>query len=70
MSDVSSMAAAFTQISSMKLGNEIATRVAVKAQDAAKAQGQAAISLLQGALEIQQQAVARARQGGGLDVTA
>jgi len=70
MSDVMSIASAATQLSQMQLGNQIATRVAVKAQDAAKAEGQAAIALLQGALEIQQQAVARASQGGRLDVLA
>lgn len=39
------------------LRNEVQTRVARKAQDVAKQQGQAAISLLEGAAQLQQQQV-------------
>lgn len=71
MSDTGNITAAgASQLSQAQLGNQIATRVAVKANDAAKAQGQAVLSLLQGAMEIQQQAIAQARQGKGLDVIA
>lgn len=70
MSDISSIAAAGTALSSAQLGNEIATKVAVKAQDISKQQGQAALSLLESAMEVQQQSIARANAGKGLDITA
>jgi len=41
-----------TQLDSMQLGEKIATRVAVKAIDAAKMQGEAVLSLLEGAAEV------------------
>lgn len=69
MSDISSIASAGTALSNAQLGNEVATRVAVKAQNVAKQQGQAMLSLLEGAMEIQQQSNASVSSGGKLDVT-
>lgn len=70
MSDISSIVAAGTALSSAQLGNEVATKVAVKARDISKQQGQAVISLLESAMEVQQQSIARANAGHGLDLTA
>lgn len=52
MSDV----AAFSEISQAQVQSEVAFAVARKSLDAAKAQGDAALSLLQAAADIQQNA--------------
>ena len=52
MSDI----AAFSAISQAQVQNDVAFAVARKSLDAAKAQGDAAISLLQSAADIQQNA--------------
>ncbi len=55
-----------------QLAQQVGIKVAAKALDAAKAQGDAAISLLQAAAESQQQALGNLEpyKGQALDVTA
>jgi ferric-dicitrate binding protein FerR (iron transport regulator) len=63
--------AALSNLSQQNTASEISIRVAKKALDASKAEGDAAISLLQSAVKIQNQERSYAASpGGSLDVTA
>ncbi len=70
MSSISASGA--SSLSQAQLAQEVGMRVAAKTLDAARAQGDAAISLLQAAAEIQQQTVPSAdpHMGTQLDVKA
>ena len=64
-------AAALSQISQSATASEIQIRVAKKALDATKAQGDAAVALIQSAAKVQNQGRSYAASpGGSLDVTA
>jgi ferric-dicitrate binding protein FerR (iron transport regulator) len=64
-------AGALSNLSQQNTASEISIRVAKKALDAAKAEGDAAISLLQSAVKVQNQERSYAASpGGSLDVTA
>ena len=71
MSSIPSTTAA-TGMAQAQLAQEVGMRVAVKTLDAAKAQGDAAISLLQAAASLQDQAFANLEphKGQHIDVTA
>lgn len=66
--DPTSLAAFATEQSHSQLKQSVAIKVARTAMDAAKAEGQAAISLLQAAAEVAQRSVEPGK-GGALDVT-
>lgn len=57
-----------TILSNAQLGQEIGIALAVKAQNVAKDQGQAALALLEQAAQIQQQTSLEAHLGKRLDV--
>jgi hypothetical protein len=60
-----------SQMNSLQLGNKISTAVAVKAMDAAKMEGAAMLSLLEGAAEMAQNPQAQTGDvGQNLDITA
>ena len=65
-------ASSASALSQAQLAQEVSTRVAVKSLDAAKAQGEAAISLLQAAASVQDQAFANLEphKGQHVDVMA
>ena len=67
--DANSIAAYASSLSHSQLQQEVGMRVAKKSLDAAKQQGQAAISLLQSAAQVQKQAMEPGK-GVHLDVTA
>ena len=71
MSGIPSVSSA-SALSQAQLAQEVSTRVAVKSLDAAKAQGEAAISLLQAAAAVQDQAFANLEphKGQHIDVMA
>lgn len=68
MSMVSSLASQFSAIQASQTQQAIGVAVAKKSLDAAKQQGQAAISLLEGAVQMQQQSL-NPNVGRNLDVT-
>ena len=64
-------AASLTALTQSATASEISMRVAKKAMDATKAEGQAAISLLESAVQFQKQERTNATgPGGSLDVMA
>lgn len=71
---VGSVSNAAPSLSQAQLGNEIATSVMKKTLDASKAQGEAAIKLLDSAVQVQEASVRRAVsepfKGTLIDVTA
>lgn len=72
MSSCSSCTSAASSLSQAQLAQEVSMKVASKTLDAARAQGDAAISLLQAAADVQKQSVAslEPHKGQSLDVTA
>lgn len=55
-------AAAASDIQQANIASQIATKVAVKAQDVQKAQGEAVVALLESAVENGKQSIAQAEQ--------
>jgi len=71
MLDMSISAAQASSLSQVQTQFEVGMRVAKKAQDVSKQQGDAALSLLQAAANVQKQAVAQFTGiGSNIDVTA
>jgi hypothetical protein len=62
-------AASMSAISAARIDSQISTRVAVKAMDVVKEQGQAAVALIQAAADVQQ-STSSGSDGHSLDVTA
>ncbi len=69
---MSGISSATSGLEQAQLAHQVAVKVAGKAMDAARAQGDAAISLLEAAAEVQEQALSGLEPGKGqvLDVTA
>ena len=67
MSSISSLASSFSAIQASQTRQEIGVAVVKKSMDAAKQQGAAAISLLEGAAEMQQMSLNK-NVGRNLDV--
>jgi putative motility protein YjfB-like len=63
--------AAASGLAQAQLAQQVSVKIAAKTLDAAKAQGEAAVSLLQAAAQLQDQALAGLEPGKGqaLDVT-
>ena len=69
---MSSIPAASSILAQAQLAQQVSVKVAAKTLDAAKAQGDAAVSLLQAAAQVQEQALSslEPHKGQTLDVTA